>query len=69
MLTSQDYSPSSVVYVPELIYLAEFSNDRNTIGCCDFFRILQGITLQYSAFTLQKSSSQFQLSKLGSYCQ
>ena len=31
--------------------------------------ILQGITLLHSALTLQKSSSQFQLSKLGSYCQ
>ena len=31
--------------------------------------IFQGITLLHSALTLQKSSSQFQLSKLGSYCQ
>ena len=37
-LTSQDYSPSSVVYVPEPIrvHLAVFSIDRNAIGCCDF---------------------------------
>ena len=39
MLTSQDYGPSSVVYVPEPI--AVFSIDRNAIGCYDFVRIQQ----------------------------
>ena len=38
MLTSQDYGPSSVVYVPEPI--AVFSIDRNAIGSYDFVRII-----------------------------
>ena len=41
-LTSQDYNPSSVVYVPEpirAIYLAVFSIDRNAIGRYDFVRM------------------------------
>ena len=34
MLTSQDYSPTSAVYVPEPIsHLGVFSINRNAIGC------------------------------------
>ena len=72
-LTSQDYNPSSVVYVPEpirAIYLAVFSIDRNAIGRYDFVRMFNVYLAQIfgnhdpfpEKFALSKSKTSFKWS-------
>ena len=59
-LTSQDYNPSSVVYVSEPIrdHLAVFSIDRNAICCYDFiWMLLQKWFLPAKAGLCMKTSS------------